>query len=310
VPGPPAEINTWRRREARRRQIRRAALLLLVLAAGVAVVEADGSSAVRSHRHLALISPNLRARLPTAHLSARESKLMSRARATITRLTGLGLPIYCAGPRGREIALTFDDGPGPYTRVALRKLRQSHEQATFFVVGRNVPLYRGLLRRELAAGALGDHTYTHPVLTTLGPPAIRSELARTAHLIEAQTRERVDLFRPPYELHNVTVDQIARRLGLLEILWNVDSADSLGANWSQIIKNVATSLRPGAIVLMHENRGQTIRALSIVLPMLHRRRLRSVSVPALLASDPPSKAQVRHGRAACGVSSRAVRSGG
>jgi peptidoglycan/xylan/chitin deacetylase (PgdA/CDA1 family) len=95
------------------------------------------------------------------------------------------------------------------------------------------------------------------------------------------------------------VARIARRLGLLEVLWSVDSRDSLGANWAQIIQLVEAGLRPGAIVELHENRGQTIRALTTLLPYLHRRHLRSVSIPELLASDPPSLAQLRRGSFGC-----------
>ena len=73
----------------------------------------------------------------------------------------------------------------------------------------------------------------------------------------------------------------------------MDSRDSLGANWAGIIQNVESDLRPGAIILMHENRGQTIRALTTLLPELHRRHLRSVTVPELLAGDPPSMAQLQ-----------------
>jgi peptidoglycan/xylan/chitin deacetylase (PgdA/CDA1 family) len=112
------------------------------------------------------------------------------------------------------------------------------------------------------------------------------------------------LWRPPYELHDATTDQIARQLGLLEILWSVDSGDSVGANWAQIIKDVNAGLRPGMIILMHENRGQTIRALTTLLPELHRRHLRSVSVPGLLATDPPSAGQLREGLNGCGTGGR------
>ncbi len=86
-------------------------------------------------------------------------------------------------------------------------------------------------------------------------------------------------------------------------MWSTDSRDSLGANAAAIIKNVMSDLRPGAIILMHENRGQTIKALTTLLPMLHRRHLRSVSLPELIATDPPSAAQVRLGISACGVRS-------
>jgi peptidoglycan/xylan/chitin deacetylase (PgdA/CDA1 family) len=220
----------------------------------------------------------------------------------IRRLLALGLPIYCGGSRGHEVALTFDDGPGPYTHLALGKLIHARAGATFFVVGRSMDLHPGFLPRELKVAAIGDHTYTHPELTDLSRAAVRWQLSATARKITAQTGERVDLWRPPYELHNATIDRIGLHLGLLDILWDVDSQDSLGANYRQIIDNVERGLRPGSIVELHENRGQTIRAVTTLLPELRRRHLRSVSVPQLLADDPPSLAQVRRGLAGCGVS--------
>jgi peptidoglycan/xylan/chitin deacetylase (PgdA/CDA1 family) len=220
--------------------------------------------------------------------------------ATMRRLLRLGLPIYCAAHQGREIALTFDDGPGVYTGLAIRKLTRWREGATFFDVGRSMDRFPGYVRRELRVAAIGDHTYTHPVLIDLSPSEITWQLEATARKIEAQSGQHVDLFRPPYELHNATVDRIAHRLGLLEILWDVDSQDSLGANYAEIIEHVEAGLHAGAIIELHENRGQTIRALTTLLPVLHRRHWRSVSVPELLASDPPSPAQVRRGTRGCG----------
>jgi peptidoglycan-N-acetylglucosamine deacetylase len=223
--------------------------------------------------------------------------------ATIRRLIRHGLPIYCAGNRGNAVAFTFDDGPGPYTSVALRSLARARERATFFVVGRSADNFPGYLPRELKVAAIGDHTYTHPALTALSPSMVTWQLEHTAQKIKADSGQPVELFRPPYGLHSAVIDRIAQRLGLLEVLWSVDSADSLGANYAQIIRNVEAGLRPGAIILMHENHGQTMRALNTLLPELHRRHLRSVSVPELLAMDPPSVSQVRKGQASCGVAS-------
>src|SRR3954466_13386279 len=79
----------------------------------------------------------------------------------VLRLARLGLPVYCGGGHGDGGALTFDDGPGPYTPVALRILRRSRARATFFLVGRRVAWYRSLVRTELARGAIGDHTWSH-----------------------------------------------------------------------------------------------------------------------------------------------------
>ena len=280
---------------------------LLATAGAVALtLAATRQAAVSRHpRTVAALAPVPIAATAAANRRHRSGRASARAAAAATRetrrLVALGLPIYCGGHRGHEVAFTFDDGPGPYTNLAVRKLAAAGERATFFLVGRNVVRLPGTVRRELVVAALGDHTFTHPELTALGPRAVYDELARTKAVIRTVTGEVVHLFRPPYELRDRAVDAIARRLGLVEVLWNVDSQDSLGADWAQIIANVEAGLRPGAIILMHENRGQTIRALTTLLPVLARRHLRSVTVPALLAADPPTTAQVRQGAAGCGL---------
>ena len=222
----------------------------------------------------------------------------------VLRLVALGKPIYCAGPHGSEVALTFDDGPGPYTRLVIRKLRKHRTGATFFVVGRNIALDPGATRAERALGAVGDHTFTHPLLTSLAPAAAEGEIARTRALLARSSDGPVFLFRPPYGGRNATIDSIARANGLLQILWNVDSADSLGADYAQIERNVIAGLKGGSIILMHENHGQTVRALLGIFAALQRRHLRAVSVPQLLTDQPPSYAQLRAGRSGCPAGAR------
>jgi peptidoglycan/xylan/chitin deacetylase (PgdA/CDA1 family) len=224
--------------------------------------------------------------------------------AELRKLISLGLPIYCAGPRGKEVALTFDDGPGTYTRLAIAKLRKHRIPATFFVVGRNIGLLPGAVRQERELGAVGDHTFTHPLLTALGTAEASRQIATTQADLARASGGPVFLFRPPYGGRDARIDAIAREHGLLEIMWTVDSADSLGAEYGQIERNVIGGMRPGAIVLMHENHGQTIRALLSIFAALQRKHLRAVSVPQLLTDDPPSLPQVRAGGAGCGVRAR------
>jgi peptidoglycan/xylan/chitin deacetylase (PgdA/CDA1 family) len=233
-------------------------------------------------------------------VSHRVAALEAQGDARIRELARLGKPIFCGGARGRALAFTFDDGPDPYTHLALRKLAAAHERATFFVVAQSMRYYPGYLRPELRVGAVGDHTYTHADLAVLPRARVYSEIARARGLIGRQSGQPVELFRPPYGALDPTVLRVARQLGLLTIMWTQDSGDSLGANYAGIIRNVERALRPGAIILMHENRGQTIRALSTLLPVLRRRHLHSVSLPELMATDPPSVAQVRRGSRACG----------
>jgi peptidoglycan/xylan/chitin deacetylase (PgdA/CDA1 family) len=228
----------------------------------------------------------------------------------VQRLIALGRPIYCAPPRGNEVALTFDDGPGTYTRLMIAKLRKHHVGATFFLVGRNLELVAGAPRAERGLGAVGDHTFTHPLLTALAPAQAEAEIVHTQQALARASGGAVFLFRPPYGAHDAAIDAIVRRHGLLEILWNVDSRDSLGASYAQIERTVIAGLKPGAIILMHENHGQTIRAMLSIFAALERRHLRAVSVPQLLSDDPPTAAQVKAAGGACGLGAGAKLSGG
>ena len=242
------------------------------------------------------------ARVPISAVTARRPHLTPHSRGVLAveRLARLGVPIYCAGHHGRAIALTFDDGPGVYTHLVLRLLRRYHAHATFFLVGRLLAGWAHLPARERALGALGDHTWTHAYLPALAPSAIAAQLTQTRRGIAALAHVIVRLFRPPYGARDGAVDREAKRLGMLEVLWNVDSLDWAGADASQIARNVLRHLSPGAIVLMHENRGQTIKALTYtVLPALRRLHFRVESLPELLAADPPSAAQLRRGLGGC-----------
>jgi peptidoglycan-N-acetylglucosamine deacetylase len=310
-PEPPNNIPERRRRQraqVRRRRLAALGVLVVVVGALVAVLTAGGGSATNgstsdSKTHPAPARPEdarakaVRTRPAPTGLSAE----IAKGNAEIERLAKLGLPVYCAGHHGNEVAFSFDDGPGVYTHYAVRKLEQSGERATFFVVGKSMNAWPGWLPREMKVAAVEDHTYTHPELIALSPAEVEFELGRTKQMIEAQTGETVDMWRPPYGLHDAMTDAIAKRLGLLEILWNVDSRDSLGANYAGIIANVEAGLSPGSIIEMHENRGQTIRALTTLLPYLHQHHIRTVSLPELFATDPPSVAQVRQGPAGCGL---------
>ena len=221
--------------------------------------------------------------------------------AAVTRLAALGLPLYCAGRSKRLVALTFDDGPGPYTRLAIAKLRKHHLRATFFLVGKQINAYPGLARMEKAVGAVGDHTLTHPFLPSLGQAEMAHQIAGAKSLIEREAAQPVLLFRPPYGGRTPEIDRTVRSLGMLEVLWTVDSADSLGANYAGIEHNVLAGLHPGSIILMHENHGQTIRAMLTIFAALARDHLKAVTIPELLAEDPPSPAQFRAGGLGCGV---------
>jgi peptidoglycan/xylan/chitin deacetylase (PgdA/CDA1 family) len=222
--------------------------------------------------------------------------------ASVRRLAALGLPVFCAGHHGRLVALTFDDGPGRYTHIALRELRAAGERATFFLVGDSIARFPRGADREREIAAIGDHTMSHATLTSLSFDDAMAEVRDGRAAALAAVGPPVELFRPPLGRHTAAIDAQVARDGMVEVLWDVDSADSRvspPADYGEISANVRRNIKPGSIVLMHENRGQTIRALRAILPALRRRGLRSVTVPELLAADPPSTAQLEQGRRGC-----------
>lgn len=236
----------------------------------------------------------------TKRQKAQQQALEKRADAAVARFVRLGLPVYCGGHRGRYVALTFDDGPGPETeRVVLPLLRRMKARATFFVVGQNISAYPDTPRHEAALGAVGDHTWTHPLLTALSAGAVAGQLGDTQQAIERAAGRRPNLFRPPYGALNATVDAAARSLGLLEVLWSIDSYDSRRFPAGEVAHTVLKLVQPGAIILMHENLPATVKALPGILRVLEHRRFKLVTVSELLALDPPSLAQLKAGFQGC-----------
>jgi peptidoglycan/xylan/chitin deacetylase (PgdA/CDA1 family) len=231
---------------------------------------------------------------------------VARQRAAVARLFKLGLPIYCAGGTGHYVALTFDDGPSEHTPGFLDVLRNAGARATFFIVGGNMVSEElaSYARADTKLGALGDHTWTHANLVQLSDADVVDQIGRAKRAIKAATHAPVLFFRPPFAARNATVARVAASFGLVQILWNVDSRDWTGQPAGTTANIVLQGLKPGAIILMHDTRPNTIDALRYtILPTLKLRGLRAVTLPELFALDPPSTAQVRKD-AAAGACSR------
>jgi peptidoglycan/xylan/chitin deacetylase (PgdA/CDA1 family) len=203
-----------------------------------------------------------------------------------------GAPIYCGGGNANVVALTFDDGPGPYTERLLALLRRANAHATFFVIGNRLRYWPGAPREESQLGAVGNHTWSHPRLTQLPTWLVRAELLRAQYETSRALGWKPRLFRPPYELHNGGTDAVVRSLGLVQVLWSATSGDDLKhPTKKSVARNVIRELRPGAIVLMHDIHPWTVDAMPAILKAIEARGLRAVSIPELLVLDPPGPNQ-------------------
>jgi peptidoglycan-N-acetylglucosamine deacetylase len=220
----------------------------------------------------------------------------AEANATLQRLIDAGQPIYCGGGTRPLVALTFDDGPGPDTLETIAALKPAGMTATFFEVGKLLgePMFDGIPKAAARFGAIGDHTWDHISMVGLSANELDAEIGRTRRVLQQLTGQRVFMFRPPLGQHDATVDAYVRSAGMLQIMWTIDSGDSLGANDDQIYRAIRAHLSPGDIVLLHENRGTTQNALPRIIRLIQRKGYRTVTVPQLLSMDPPSPEQLRH----------------
>lgn len=176
------------------------------------------------------------------------------------------------------VALTFDDGPAPgTTRRLVRILRERRVPATFFMVGSRVRSAPGAARRVHRAGfAIGNHTWSHPMLTRLSDAAIRSEVRRTARELRSHGIRPSPLMRPPYGSIDPRVRGVLRDVGVVPVMWDVDSRDWRGGSARQIADSILRQLRPDRsnIVLQHDgvrNSPASVDAVPIVVREARRR---------------------------------------
>ena len=166
-------------------------------------------------------------------------------------------------PNPDAVHLTFDDGPGVNTEAILDILAQYNARATFYLIGNRVGRYPEQLHRILSDGhRIGNHTWSHPYLTSLDAGGIAREINSTQDAIESITGMRPSRLRPPYGAVNPAVNAAVANLGLTMSLWTIDPQDWLTTRQaSDIVDFVLDQAQPGSVILLHVNHQHTVDAL-------------------------------------------------
>jgi peptidoglycan/xylan/chitin deacetylase (PgdA/CDA1 family) len=160
---------------------------------------------------------------------------------------------------GKTVALTFDDGPGRDTGRIMALLAAAHVTATFFNLGVNEAGARAVIRAQRTAGyALGDHTWDHQSLPSLGAAGQAAEMDRQRTAEASITGRYPCVFRPPYGEYDATTLSLAQQRHMRVWNWSVDTEDwkaagSGDAFWINRITSRAdaggTQAHP--VILMH-----------------------------------------------------------
>jgi peptidoglycan/xylan/chitin deacetylase (PgdA/CDA1 family) len=194
------------------------------------------------------------------------------------------------------VALTFDDGPGPWTAPVLDVLARHGATATFFVLVERAEAEPALVRRIVAGGhEVALHGLDHRRLTAMAGPAVRPHIAEGKRRLERCTGRPVRFFRPPYGSQTPRTFAAARRCGLGVVVWTCDAEDWIDSEPRHIAALALERVRPGGVLLLHdgfesdpaaplpEPTFDRAAALDLLLTGLDGRGLRALDVGRLLA---------------------------
>lgn len=200
--------------------------------------------------------------------------------------------LWTGNPSGKQVALTFDDGPNPLkTPALLDALEKAQAPATFFVVGSRAEQAPEILRRMAERGdEVENHSYTHPNMNLLIPSVAESEILRASVLIQAMTGHQPHFFRPPGGNANASVQRLSHSYGLALAYWTVDAlhAEDVGSA-PELIHYVMQHVRPGAIILLHNAPDVTTAAVPGLVAALRAKGYHLVTLSAIAKGQTGTK---------------------
>ncbi len=192
----------------------------------------------------------------------------------------------------KQLALTYDDGPNdPHTLRLLEVLAKHGVRATFFSVGRYVQQRPDIIREVVKAGhVVGNHTFTHPLLTLKTPTEVRQELTDCNKALQDAIGGHSNLFRPPFGGRRPAVLRIARELGLNPIMWNVTGYDWNAPPAAVIEQKVSKQIRGGNVILLHDgghkkmgaDRSQTVIATDHLIAKYKSKGYEFATIPQMM----------------------------
>lgn len=194
------------------------------------------------------------------------------------------------------VALTFDDGPNANTSRVLDILEKYNVKATFFVLGTNIEGYEDTILRMKELGMeIGNHMYSHKLMTRLTEEEITLEIKKVDDLVFDIINRYPSLIRPSYGTSNKRMLKIIDRP---VIIWDIDTLDWKYHNSTRISNKILDKVSDGDIVLMHDIYSATANSLEITIPKLLDKGYQLVTVSELFyLKEKELKAGKIYGRA-------------
>ena len=184
------------------------------------------------------------------------------------------------------MALTFDDGPSPYTDRLLQILKDNDAKATFFLIGNKVAANPAGAKRIADAGMeIGNHTWEHPNMTTIPPEDIA---AHSSARPTTRSRPRPAATRSCVRTAGGLINDHGAgrgrsKQGLADINWDVIPFDwANDSNTAATRYMLMTQIKPGSVVLFHDTYSSTVDLVYQFIPVLKANGYHLVTVSQLL----------------------------
>lgn len=197
------------------------------------------------------------------------------------------LPIYSVERDDKKISITIDAAWGDeYTLDILDILDKYNVKATFFLVGFWVDKYPDQVEEIFRRGhEIGNHSTTHPNMSTLSKEQIVNELTITDEKITNIIKVKPTVFRPPFGDYNDLLIQTAKQLDYYTIQWDIDSLDWKELGVEPVIDKVVKGAHEGSIILFHNNAKYIKEYLPVIIERLQEKGYEIVPVSQLIYKD-------------------------
>jgi len=186
--------------------------------------------------------------------------------------------------KNKQIAITFDDGPVGNTLEILKVLEKYNVKAGFFCIGKNIKDHPEIFRKIIEEEHLvGNHTYSHTrKMGALSVSTIVKEIEDCNRIAEETAGIKMKLFRPPFGIVSPKTQKALQGTGMQSIGWSIRSFDAVLSSEEIILNRIKKRLKPGAVILLHDNNAKTVNILEQLLLFLKNNRYEVVRPDKLL----------------------------